>query len=48
LIANGFEYLLSNKYWVSVYPGIALVLLVGAINLAGDRLRAVLNPKNDE
>ena len=48
LIANGFEYLLSNKYWVSVYPGIALVLLVGAINLVGDRLRAVLNPKNDE
>lgn len=48
LIANGFEYLLSNKVWVSVYPGIALVLLVGAINLVGDRLRAVLNPKNDE
>jgi peptide/nickel transport system permease protein len=48
LIANGFEYLLSNKYWVSVYPGIALVLLVGAINLVGDRLRAVLNPRNDE
>jgi peptide/nickel transport system permease protein len=47
LIANGFEYLLSNKYWVSVYPGIALVLLVGAINLVGDRLRAVLNPRDD-
>jgi peptide/nickel transport system permease protein len=48
LIANGFEYLLSNKYWVSIYPGIALVLLVGAINLVGDRLRAVLNPRDDQ
>lgn len=48
LIANGFDYLLSNKYWVSIFPGIALVLLAGAINLVGDRLRAVLNPKNDE
>ena len=48
LIANGFDYLLSNKHWVSVYPGIALVLLVGAINLVGDRLRAVLNPTNEQ
>lgn len=47
LISNGFEYLLSNKYWISVFPGIALVMLVAAINLIGDRLRAVLNPKND-
>lgn len=47
LIANGFEYLLTNKTWVSLYPGIALVLLVGAINLVGDRLRAVINPNNE-
>lgn len=46
LIANGFEYLLSNKYWISVFPGIALALLVASINLIGDRLRTVLNPKN--
>lgn len=45
LISNGFEYMFSNKYWISVFPGIALVLLVMAINLAGDRLRTVLNPK---
>jgi peptide/nickel transport system permease protein len=48
LIANGFEYMLTNKYWISVYPGIALVLLVGAINLIGDRLRVVFNPKLDQ
>lgn len=47
LIANGFEYLLSNKYWISVFPGIALVMLVASINLIGDRLRAVINPKNE-
>lgn len=47
LIANGFEYMLTNKYWISVYPGIALVLLVGSINLVGDRLRVVFNPKLD-
>jgi len=48
LIANGFEYMLTNKYWISVYPGIALVLLVGSINLIGDRLRIVFNPKLDQ
>lgn len=45
LISNGFEYMLTNKYWISLFPGIALVLLVASINLIGDRLRAVLNPK---
>ncbi|MFS8930904.1 putative ABC-type dipeptide transport system, membrane component [Cupriavidus taiwanensis] len=45
LIANGFEYMLSNKYWISVFPGVALVLLIGSINLVGDRLRRVLNPR---
>jgi peptide/nickel transport system permease protein len=45
LIANGFSYLLTNKYWISVYPGIALILLVGSINMVGDRLRTVINPK---
>lgn len=45
LIANGFSYLLTNKHWISVYPGIALILLVGSINVVGDRLRTVINPK---
>lgn len=47
LIANGFEYMLTNKYWICVFPGIALALLVAAINLIGDRLRVVFNPKLD-
>jgi peptide/nickel transport system permease protein len=45
LIANGYEYLLSGKYWISVYPGIALLLAILSINLVGDQLRDVLNPR---
>jgi peptide/nickel transport system permease protein len=45
LIATGYDYLLSGKYWVSTFPGIALVVVIVAINLVGDRLRDVLNPR---
>ena len=45
LIANGYEYLLSGKYWISVYPGIALLVTILSINLVGDQLRDVLNPR---
>lgn len=45
LIANGYEYLMSGKYWISVYPGVALLLTILSINLVGDHLRDVLNPR---
>lgn len=45
LIANGFEYMMSGRYWISVFPGIALLLTVASINLVGDQLRDVLNPR---
>jgi peptide/nickel transport system permease protein len=45
LIANGFQYLLSGKYWISFFPGIALLLTVVSINLVADQLRDVLNPR---
>ena len=45
LIANGFEYMLSGRYWISVFPGIALLLTVASINLVGDHMRDVLNPR---
>ena len=45
LIANGFQYLLSGKYWISFFPGIALLATVVAINLVADQLRDVLNPR---
>jgi peptide/nickel transport system permease protein len=46
LIANGYTHLMSGKYWVSFYPGIALLITIVSINLVGDRLRDVLNPRN--
>jgi peptide/nickel transport system permease protein len=45
LIANGFEHLLSGEYWISFYPGVALLVLIFSINLLGDRLRESLDPR---
>lgn len=45
LIANGYQVLLSGEYWISVYPGLLLLALVFSINIVGDRLREVLNPR---
>ena len=45
LISNGFSYLLSGKYWISFFPGVALLLTIVSINLVGDQLRDVLNPR---
>lgn len=45
LIANGFQYMMSGRTWISVYPGIALIVLIIAINLVGDQLRDQTNPR---
>ncbi len=45
LIANGFAYMLSGKYWISFFPGVALLITIVCINLVGDQLRDVLNPR---
>jgi peptide/nickel transport system permease protein len=45
LISNGSQYLMSGKYWISVFPGVALVVVVVAVNLVADHLRDVLNPR---
>jgi len=45
LIANGQQYMLSGKYWISFFPGIALVITIVAMNLVADQLRDVLNPR---
>lgn len=46
LIANGYQYMLSGKFWMSFYPGVALLITIVAINLVGDHLRDVLNPRS--
>jgi peptide/nickel transport system permease protein len=45
LIANGFQYMMSGRTWISVYPGIALIVLIVAINVVGDQLRDQFNPR---
>ncbi len=45
LIRIGNEVLFSGEWWITVFPSIALVLLVLAVNLLGDWLRDALNPK---
>ncbi len=45
LISNGFTYLMSGKYWISFYPGLALLITIMSINLVADQLRDVLNPR---
>ncbi|HOO89564.1 MAG TPA: ABC transporter permease [Syntrophales bacterium] len=45
LINSGFEYIFSGSWWITLFPGILLVVFVLVINLLGDWLRDVLNPK---
>ncbi|MCO5732494.1 ABC transporter permease [Rhizobium sp. SSA_523] len=48
LIANGYQVLMSGEYWISVYPGLLLLVLVFSINITGDRCREILNPRLGE
>jgi len=45
LITAGFEYIFSGSWWITIFPGILLILLILVINLLGDWLRDYLNPK---
>ncbi|GED22471.1 ABC transporter permease [Halomonas halmophila] len=45
LIKSGFDYLQSGSWWITLIPGLVLVVLVLVINLLGDWLRDVLNPR---
>jgi peptide/nickel transport system permease protein len=45
LIRIGNDFLFSGEWWITVFPGVALVVLVLSVNLLGDWLRDALNPK---
>lgn len=45
LIANGFEFMLSGRYWISIFPGLGLIALIVAVNVVGDQVRDMLNPR---
>jgi peptide/nickel transport system permease protein len=46
LISNGFKYIHAGRSWLSIYPGIFLMITVVAINLVGDQVRTVIDPRN--
>ncbi|WP_266064472.1 ABC transporter permease [Brucella intermedia] len=48
LISNGYEYMFAGQYWIGLFPGVVLLLIVLSINIVGDRLRAIINPENDD
>ncbi|MDF1631413.1 ABC transporter permease [Mycoplana sp. MJR14] len=45
-VANGFQYLLTGQYWISLFPGLALFGLIASINLVGEDVRRKLDPRN--
>lgn len=45
LVSNGYAYMLSGNYWISMFPGLALVWAVLSINTVADRLSDLLNPR---
>jgi len=45
LISNGNQFLFSGEWWMTVFPGAALVLIALSVNLLGDWLRDALNPR---
>lgn len=45
LVANGYPHLLAGRYWISFYPGMALLLAIVTLNIAGDRLGEKLDTR---
>jgi peptide/nickel transport system permease protein len=45
LIRIGNDFLFSGEWWITLFPGLALAVLALAVNLLGDWLRDVLNPR---
>lgn len=45
LISNGFDFILSGAYWITFFPGLMLLATVAAINIFGDQLRTIINPR---
>jgi peptide/nickel transport system permease protein len=45
LIRIGNDYLFSGEWWITIFPGLTLVLIALSVNLLGDWLRDALNPR---
>jgi peptide/nickel transport system permease protein len=46
MVAEGSQYIVSGEWWVSVFPGVFIALLVISFNLVGDGLRDYLDPQS--
>lgn len=46
-VANGFQYLLTGQYWISLFPGLALFGLIASINFVGEDIRRRLDPRSN-
>lgn len=46
MVANGFQYLLTGQYWISLFPGLALFFLIAAINFTGEGIRLRIDPRS--
>jgi peptide/nickel transport system permease protein len=46
-VANGFQYLLTGQYWISLFPGLVLFCLIAAINFTGEDIRHRLDPRSN-
>jgi peptide/nickel transport system permease protein len=45
LIRIGNDFLFSGEWWITIFPGVTLVLIALSVNLLGDWLRDALNPR---
>ncbi|NTH68482.1 ABC transporter permease [Rhizobium rhizogenes] len=45
-VANGFQYLLTGQYWISLFPGFALFGLIATINFVGEDVRRLWDPRS--
>lgn len=45
-VASGFQYLLTGQYWISLFPGLALLGLIASINFVGEDIRRRLDPRS--
>jgi len=45
LIRVGNDFLLSGEWWITIFPGVVLVMVALSVNLLGDWLRDALNPR---
>ncbi|WP_353806552.1 ABC transporter permease [Mesorhizobium sp.] len=46
MVANGFQYLLTGQYWISLFPGLALFGLIASINFVGENIRSDFDPRS--